>query len=158
MTDTELYYDHMVDEALRGVMVRALRHAERHGLPGDHHFYITFRTDHPGAVVSKDLRARYPEEITIVLQHQYWDLKVEENQFSVGLSFNQTPQILVVPYAAVTAFVDPSVKFGLQFRPFVPGEGEAGEPQAAVEPTGEAAAPAPAASENVVALDRFRKK
>jgi uncharacterized protein len=163
MADNELFYDHMVDEALRGVMVKALRHAEQFGLPGDHHFYITFRTDHPRAVVSADLKARYPEEITIVLQHQYWDLKVDDFGFSVGLSFNQTPQILVVPYGAVTAFVDPSVKFGLQFRPQVEdGDGDDGqaapEPAGQIAPTEDDAAPPTAASDNVVTLDRFRKK
>ena len=160
MADDELFYDHMVDEALRGVMVKALRHAERHGLSGEHHFYITFRTDHPRAVVSADLKARYPEEITIVLQHQYWDLKVEETGFSVGLSFNQTPQILVVPYGAVTAFVDPSVKFGLQFRPQTEDEAPSvPEPVAAIPPAEDDAGAAPAADpDNVVALDLFRKK
>lgn len=161
MADNELFYDHMVDEALRGVMVKALRHAEQFGLPGDHHFYITFRTDHPRAVISADLKARYPEEITIVLQHQYWDLKVEETGFSVGLSFNQTPQILVVPYGAVTAFVDPSVKFGLQFRPHTEdGDGgeAAPEPADQVAPADEDTAAPTAASDNVVTLDRFRKK
>jgi len=157
MADKELFYDHMVDEALRGVMVRALRHTEAYGLSGEHHFYITYRTDHPRAVLSADLRARHPEEITIVLQHQFWDLKVGETSFSVGLSFNQTPQILVVPYGAVTAFVDPSVKFGLQFRPLPPEE-EAGSPR---EPAA-AVAPPPAGggeeAANVVALDHFRKK
>ena len=160
MADDELFYDHMVDEALRGVMVKALRHAERHGLSGEHQFYITFRTDHPRAVVSADLKARYPEEITIVLQHQYWDLKVEETGFSVGLSFNQTPQILVVPYGAVTAFVDPSVKFGLQFRPQTEDEAPSvPEPVAALAPAeGDAEATPAADPDNVVALDRFRKK
>jgi hypothetical protein len=161
MADNELFYDHMVDEALRGVMVKALRHAEQFGLPGDHHFYITFRTDHPRAVISADLKARYPEEITIVLQHQYWDLKVEETGFSVGLSFNQTPQILVVPYGAVTAFVDPSVKFGLQFRPQI-DDGDGGEaapePASQIAPAGDETATPAAASDNVVTLDRFRKK
>jgi hypothetical protein len=157
MTQTLLAYDQMVDDALRGVMVRALRQVESRGLPDDHHFYITFRTDHPRAVLSTDLKARYPEEITIVLQHQFWELKVAEASFSVGLSFNQTPQTLVVPFAAVTAFVDPSVKFGLQFRAAGPGEDGGKEPEAAVaEPTGEA--PPTAASDNIVALDHFRKK
>lgn len=160
MADNELFYDHMVDEALRGVMVKALRHAEQHGLPGDHHFYITFRTDHPRAVISADLKARYPEEITIVLQHQYWDLKVDETGFSVGLSFNQTPQILVVPYGAVTAFVDPSVKFGLQFRPQTDDDGAPVElaEAAQIAPAVEGEAPPAADSDNVVTLDRFRKK
>ena len=157
----DLFYDHMVDEALRGVMVKALRHAERYGLSGDHHFYITFRTDHPRAVVSADLKARYPEEITIVLQHQYWDLKVEETGFSVGLSFNQTPQILVVPYGAVTSFVDPSVKFGLQFRPQTDDARDSGGEAGATAPSQVAPADeaTPSAdSDNVVALDHFRKK
>ena len=154
MTDTPLAYDLMVDDALRGVMVRALRQVAERGLPGDHHFYITFRTDHPGAVLSDDLRARYPQEITIVLQHQFWDLKVGETGFSVSLSFNQVPQTLQVPFDAVTAFVDPSVKFGLQFRPRPPGGESAAGPA-----TGLAAGTAPAAdSDNIVALDRFRKK
>jgi len=164
MADDELFYDQMVDEALRGVMVKALRHAEGYGLSGEHHFYINFRTDHPRAVVSADLKARYPEEITIVLQHQYWDLKVEDTGFSVGLSFNQTPQILVVPYGAVTAFVDPSVKFGLQFRPQNEDEVESDPgavetspvPASQIAPEDEATPTAD--SDNVVALDHFRKK
>ena len=92
--------------------------------PATHHFYITFRTDHPQASVGDDLKSKYPEEITIVLQHQFWDLKVDDDGFSVALSFNQSPQTLQVPYAAVTAFVDPSVKFGLQFKPTLEGERE----------------------------------
>jgi len=159
MTGNELFYDHMVDEALRGVMVKAVRHAEAHGLSGDHHFYITYRTGHPGVVISPDLKARYPEEITIVLQHQFWDLKVDDHGFSVGLSFNQTPQILEVPWSAVTAFVDPSVKFGLQFRPVTPEDGApAPAPQAEVTPAGDDTTPPAADSDNVVALDTFRKK
>lgn len=160
MTGNELFYDHMVDEALRSVMVRALRHAESHGLPGDHHFYVTYRTDYPGVVISADLKARYPEEITIVLQHQFWDLKVGDHGFSVGLSFNQTPQILEVPWGAVTAFVDPSVKFGLQFRPMAPrdGGGGDGEARTQVTPPDDDAPPPSADSDNVVALDTFRKK
>ena len=158
MTDMPLAYDRMVDDALRGVMVRALRHAERHGLPGDHHFYITFRTDHAAAVLSEDLRAKYPEEITIVLQHQFWDLRVGDTGFSVALSFNQASQTLTVPFAAVTAFVDPSVKFGLQFRPLGPAEEPGGEPQPLIGARAEDAPPPTADSDNVVALDHFRKK
>ncbi|MBT5434008.1 MAG: ClpXP protease specificity-enhancing factor SspB [Alphaproteobacteria bacterium] len=160
MTDF-LNYDFMVDDALRSVMVSALRLVEHQGLPGDHHFYITFRTDHPKAGVGGDLRAKYPEEITVVMQHQFWDLVVDDKGFQIGLSFNQMPQLLYVPYAAVTSFVDPSVKFGLQFRP-QPGMEDNDDVPEAKETT--ALAPAPEAeppsadSDNIVALDTFRKK
>lgn len=143
-------------------MVRALRQVESHGLPGEHHFYITFRTDHPRAALDAELKARYPEEITIVLQHQFWGLKVDDTKFEVTLSFNQMPQTLVVPFQAVTAFVDPSVKFGLQFRAVTSGDHEeevkaVEEPQATLAPATEEAPPT-AASDNIVALDQFRKK
>ena len=156
MTDTPLDYDSLVGGALRGVMVEALRHAERHGLSGGHHFYITFRTDHPGTVLADPLKARFPEEITIVLQHQFWDLEVGEAEFRVTLSFNQSPHTLTVPFEAVTTFVDPSVKFGLSFQPsrHAPG-GEAGS-GAAVAATEDAEEPQ-AGANNIVALDRFRK-
>lgn len=110
-----LRYDRMVEDALRGVVREALR-SSIGGLPGPHHFYITFRTDYPGVTLSKAMRARYPEEITIVLQHQYWDLVVTEDWFEVTLSFNRVSERLHVPFVAVTAFADPSVKFGLQFK------------------------------------------
>jgi hypothetical protein len=168
MTDT-LDYDLMVDNALRGVMVSALELVSREGLPGEHHFYITFRTDHPRARVGDDLRAKYSEEITVVMQHQFWDLAVDDKGFTLGLSFNQVPQTLYIPFAAVTAFVDPSVKFGLQFRPqaandladdestgtAVPQQQPTEAPHQ-IQPTdGEAP---DADSDNVVALDHFRKK
>lgn len=106
----------MVEAALRGVVRAALEHTAAHGLPGDHHFYITYRTQTPGVEMPPFLRERYPEEITIVLQHQFWDLKVGDDSFSVSLSFDNQIAQLTVPYAALTAFVDPSVKFGLQFE------------------------------------------
>ena len=115
MTEHELRYDRMVEEALLGVVRRALTSVAEHGLPGNHHFYITFRTDHPEVVLPDHLRQRYPGEMTIVLQHQFWGLEVEEEAFEVTLSFNDVPERLVVPFEAVVAFADPSVRFGLQF-------------------------------------------
>ena len=106
----------MVEDALRGVVRRALENTIEHGLPGDHHFYITFRTQAPGVVMPDFLRARYPEEMTIILQHQFWDLKVGVFEFGVSLSFDNEVAKMTVPFAALTAFVDPSVKFGLQFN------------------------------------------
>ena len=156
MTDS-LDYDVLVDDALRGVMVRLLKLVERDGLPGDHHFYITFRTDHALARLSDDLKGRYPEEITIVMQHQFWDLRVDERGFQVGLSFNQTPQTLYIPFSAVTAFVDPSVKFGLQFRPRASDDHPPEAEQASLLRAPDAEMP-DADSDNVVALDTFRKK
>ncbi len=116
MTDNTLRYDRMVEDALRGVVRRALENTIEHGLPGDHHFYITFRTDASGVVMPDFLRARYPEEMTIILQHQFWDLKVGVFEFGVSLSFDNQVAEMTVPFAALTAFVDPSVKFGLQFN------------------------------------------
>ena len=116
MGDGGLRYDRMVERALRGVMHDALAHAAKHGLPGAHHFYITFRTDHPKAQLDQSLKTRFPQEMTIVLQHQFWDLSIDADGFSVTLSFSNVPQRLVIPFAAVTAFTDPSVNFGLQFQ------------------------------------------
>lgn len=116
MGDGGLRYDRMVERALRGVMHDALAHAAKHGLPGAHHFYITFRTDHPKAQLDQSLKTRFPQEMTIVLQHQFWDLSMDADGFSVTLSFSNVPQRLVIPFAAVTAFTDPSVNFGLQFQ------------------------------------------
>jgi len=117
-----LRYDKMVETALRGVVREALARAAASGLPGGHHFYITFRTRYPGAKLSDTLLQQYPEEMTIVLEHQFWDLDVEEDHFAVTLSFQGRTERLSVPWEAVTAFTDPSVKFGLQFQP---GEGVA---------------------------------
>lgn len=116
MTETSLDYPAMIDFAMRGVVREALRQVEKAGLPGDHHFFISYRTDYPGVQMSDALRGRYPEDITVVIQHQYWDLKVEEDKFSVTLSFSNVPEKLVVPFMALTAFADPSIKFGLQFH------------------------------------------
>jgi hypothetical protein len=115
MADDELRYDRMVEDALRSVVSRALSHAAEHGLSGDHHFYITFLTDRPGVVIPDHLRSHYPSEMTIVLQHQFSGLEVGPDAFGVTLSFSNKPERLTVPYAAVSAFADPSVRFGLQF-------------------------------------------
>ena len=120
--DSLIPYDEIVQEALRAVVGRVLGQIEAAGssLPGNHHFYITFKTGAPGVSIPNDLRERFPDEMTIVLQNKFWDLNVEESGFSVGLSFNQVPAKLVVPYAAITAFVDPAVDFGLQFQAVSP--------------------------------------
>ncbi|MEA1072694.1 SspB family protein [Sphingomonas sp. LY160] len=110
-------YDEIVQEALRAVVGRVLHEIERTGgLPGSHHFYITFKTQMPGVSIPKHLSERFPDEMTIVIQHRYWDLKVEDDQFSVGLSFGGIPSTLVIPFAAVTDFVDPAVDFSLKFQ------------------------------------------
>jgi len=110
-------YDEIVQEALRDVVGRVLTQVEQTGgLPGEHHFYITFRTRMPGVSIPKHLVERFPEEMTIVLQHRYWDLKVEDDFFTVGLSFGNVPSTLVVPFAAVTRFHDPAVEFSLTFQ------------------------------------------
>src|SRR4051812_3994879 len=108
-------YDLLAQEALRGVVRRVLAEAAKSGLPGEHHFYLTFHTRAPGVAISPRLAAQHPQEMTIVLQHQFWDLAVGEEGFEVGLSFKGVPERLVVPFAAITGFFDPSVQFGLQF-------------------------------------------
>ena len=143
MADDGLRYEVLVERALRGVLREALSYIAEHGLPGDHHFYITFRTDHPDVDISDVLHDRYPGEMTIVLQHQFWDLDVEENRFGVTLSFADLPQRLSIPFEAVIAFTDPSVRFGLQFDTG-PGEEDGAEarPSAEIEtlPVGRVAA------------------
>ena len=109
-------YDLLVQEALRGVVRKVLADAARDGLPGDHNFYITFRTDAPGVRISPRTREKFPEEITIILQHQFWDLEVTDTGFQVGLSFSNVPELLTVPFDAIRGFFDPSVQFGLKFE------------------------------------------
>lgn len=116
-TEDLIRYDVMVQEALLGVVRKVLQDAARFGLPGEHHFYITFRSQGPGVKISARLREKYPDEMTIVLQHQFWDLVVGETHFEVGLSFGGVPEKLSVPYDALTGFYDPSVQFGLKFTP-----------------------------------------
>lgn len=150
----EMRYDALAQEALRGVVKSALkRAAQPDGLPGAHHFYITFKTQAAGVSLPPDLAQKYPDEMTVVLQHQYWDLAPGETFFSVMLKFGGQPKRLSVPYAVITRFYDPSVQFLLQFEPpEIPGPAD--EVQAPV-PEPEAATPdAP----KIVSLDQFRKK
>lgn len=116
MEVTSLSYERMVEDALRGVLRQALKITEAQGLPGAHHFYITFDTTHPGLKIAPSLKALHPNEMTIVLQHQFWDLNVGDDRFEITLSFSGVSQRLSVPFAAVTAFADPHAKFGLQFH------------------------------------------
>ena len=165
-----LPYDEWTEAAMRQVMVRALAHAAAHGLPGEHHFYLTFRTDHPGVVIPARLRAQYPQEMTIVLQHQFWDLTMDEESglISVGLSFGGMASTLVIPLAAVTAFADPYVRFGLRFTPAAAAAAEVPAPTATEAPAAADAAapgePGPAAepeaepAPQVVSLDAFRRR
>jgi hypothetical protein len=160
VNDQVLRYDRMVEDALRGVMRQCLALvARRGGLPGGHHFYITFRTRHAGVAIPSHLLARYPEEITIVLQHQFWNLDVGEDRFSVVLAFGGVRETLVVPFAAVSAFADPSAKFGLQYQ-VEAGEATAAPPQPtpAPAPLAEPSRPVDPPKGQVIALDAFRKK
>lgn len=166
MSGDPLNYQALTEEALRGVVRQALSTAAQRGLPGQHHFYLTFRTGYPGVELADSLRERHPEEMTIVLQHQFWGLEVTERQFAVTLSFNGQHERLVVPFAAVTAFVDPSVQFGLQFSVATAPAAAAGPvaalpgkpATAAAPPEPPAAADEPAGEDGrVVALDAFRK-
>lgn len=153
-----LPYEQWHEEAQRHVVVQALKYVGQHGLPGEHHFYLTFRTDHPGAVVPARLRAQYPQEMTIVLQHQFWDLVVDEAAgiMSVGLSFGGVPSTLRIPLAAITAFADPYMRFGLRLRAEAPDE-NAAEPEAEAEPE-TPAEPPPSEQPQVVSLDAFRRR
>jgi uncharacterized protein len=179
MATDHIRYDILAQEALRGVVRTVLTDAAKKGLPGEHHFKITFNTTAPGVRLSDRMRAQYPESMTIILQHQFWDLLVSDDIFEVGLSFGGVPERLAVPFVAVTAFYDPAVQFGFQFEPM---EAEAaGDRSAAVtpgeqsppptrivppEPDKPDALPSPAAAKppdggtggEVVRLDRFRKK
>jgi len=181
----KLQYDALVDDALRSVVRRVLTMIAADGLPGAHHFYISFRTTAAGVEMPDYLREKYPDEMTIVLQHQYWDLKVGEESFEVTVSFNKRNERLLVPFAAMLAFVDPSVRFGLQFEKRDQAAGQLPAPDklpALVGPPGdEKAAPDGTAATadkdslhvtpedmkdekpkdadtKVVALDAFRKK
>jgi hypothetical protein len=169
MTDDQMRYDEMVQNALRGVVREALTQTAEVGLPGDHHFYLTFRTRAPGVSIPDYLQDQYPEEMTIVLQHQFWDLVVEEDYFSVTLSFKNRPAELHVPYSALSAFVDPSVKFGLQFNVETGGVMvPAMRPEGDLVPVSDnsTGADGPVAADNetgkdgaeVVNLDQFRNK
>ncbi len=151
----DMGYEAMVQEAMRGVVKTALeRAASPRGLPGAHHFYVTFRTGAPGVSAPPDLLEKYPDEMTIVLQHQYWNMTAGETSFAVTLKFGGEPQELSVPYRAISRFYDPSVQFLLQFTP---GEGEVERTPAALP---SAVEPEATASDEpkVISLDQFRKK
>lgn len=158
MPDSLIPYDEIVQEALRAVVGRVLGQVETTGgdLPGAHHFYITFKTQAPGVSVPKHLSERFPDEMTIVLQNKFWDLKVEETLFRVSLTFNQVPAQLVIPFGAITAFVDPAVNFALQFQ----AQDEANEPEPHEEAENDATPPPapPADGSNVVTVDFGKRK
>lgn len=145
-------YEEMVQEGLRQVVRQSLERAQHEELPGAHHFYISFQTNFPGVRVPESLLSRHPEEMTIVIQHQYWDLEVTDEGFGVTLSFNDSQERVYVPFEALLSFMDPSVKFGLQFTPpplfdldeDYEGDGESDEPLEL--------------KDNVVTLDTFRRK
>ena len=182
MATDHIRYDLLAQEALRGVVRTVLTDVAKKGLPGEHHFKITFSTTAPGVELSERMSERYPQEMTIVLQYQFWDLTVAEETFEVGLSFGGVPERIVIPFDAITAFFDPSVQFGFQFELLdVAGneaatrssETAAAAPEAANAKPGDLPSPAPVtpltppspaaerAAEGggqVVRLDRFRKK
>lgn len=156
VADSLIPYDEIVQEALRAVVGRVLGSvAESGGLPGGHHFYITFKTHAPGVDIPPRLIERFPDEMTIVLQHRFWDLKVDEERFSVGLSFNQVPAMLTIPFAAITGFHDPAVNFELRFQAQEMPEDP--EPPEEAENDGGSAKGADDGS-NVVSVDFKRKK
>lgn len=153
-------YEALAQDALRGVVKAALKRAAAPGgLPGAHHFYITFKTDAAGVSGPVDLLSKYPDEMTIVLQHQYWDLAPGETFFSVTLQFGGQPKRLSIPYAAVTRFYDPSVQFLLQFEPPPAAPADTKAISAPAEPPSEPAPPSEGEGETkIVSLDQFRKK
>jgi hypothetical protein len=175
MATDHIRYDVLVRDALRGVLRKVLSDAAAHGLPGEHHFFITFISSAEGVKLSQRLLAQYPDEMTIILQHQFWDLVVHEDHFEVGLSFGGIPERLAVPFSAIKSFFDPSVQFGLQFEPSedaVVAPAAKNLPAAPASSAPSASAAAPAISDEkaeeppkpggdgaeVVRLDRFRKK
>jgi hypothetical protein len=167
MAKDHIGYEALADRALRSVVKEALKRTEKQGLIGSHHFYLTFRTRDPGVEIPEFLAERYPEEMTIVLQNQYWGLKVGEDGFEVGLTFQKMPTTLVVPFAALTAFVDPSVQFGLQFRNSstakkAPTLRDAAKTAPAKAPQVPTAPEEPSkelpSTPQVISIDKFRKK
>ena len=157
VADSLIPYDEIVQEALRAVVGRVLGSiAETGGLPGEHHFYITFKTHAPGVDIPQRLVERFPDEMTIVIQNRYWDLSVDETRFSVGLSFNQVSSKLVIPYSAITGFHDPAVNFELRFQA-QEGPDDAASAHDPAENDGPAAVPVEDGS-NVVSVDFKRKK
>ena len=171
MATDHIRYDVLARDALRGVLRKVLSDAAADGLPGEHHFFITFMSTAEGVKLSPRLLAQYPDEMTIILQHQFWDLVVHDDRFEVGLSFGGIPERLAVPFSAIKSFFDPSVQFGLQFEPSETAELPAAKNLPAAPAASAVAAPAEAMPEEqaeepekpnegaeVVRLDRFRKK
>ena len=157
MPHDQMRYDLLTQDAMRGVVRTALEKVQKDGLPGEHHFFITFMTQAPGVEISDVLMGRYPHEMTIVMQHQFWGLDVREDEFLVGLTFNKMPEKLRIPFSAVKGFFDPSVQFGLQF----PIEGEAemtSESELDEQISDESAVTGESTPGEVVSLDTFRKK
>jgi len=156
MPDSLIPYDDIVQEALRTVVGRVLGSvATNGGLPGEHHFYITFKTQAPGVDIPQRLMERFPDEMTIVIQNRYWDLTVDDERFSVGLSFNQVPSKLIIPYSAITGFQDPAVHFELRFQ--AQDEPDGPEPQHEPAENDSVVTPVEDGS-NVVSVDFKRKK
>tara|TARA_B100001778_G_scaffold334930_1_gene349192 strand:- start:3548 stop:4069 length:522 start_codon:yes stop_codon:yes gene_type:complete len=162
-----LRYDKMVEKALRGVVRRAVEEVRDEGLPGDHHFYITFLTEHPGVDIPDYLKDRYPTEMTIVLQYQFYDLTVDDEFLCVTLSFNNIPERLVVPMPAITIFADPSVNFALQFQPLTSRNEDDDDSDDDHDPDDDGGSKKPkkkadkkedAPKGEVISLDQFRKK
>lgn len=157
MSEDYINYPQMIDNAMRNMVRDVMRRVQSEGLPGEHHFFISYNTQFPGVKMSDQLRAKYPKDITIVMQHQFWDFKVEDHQFNVTLSFGGAPEKLTVPFAALTAFADPSIKFGLQFQSlsteenFIPPTSGGDEPEPASDDSGEG-------MDKIISLDAFRKK
>jgi uncharacterized protein len=157
--DSLIPYDEIVQEALRAVVGRVLGTvAETGGLPGAHHFYITFKTHAPGVDIPQRLIERFPDEMTIVMQHRFWDLTVDDRKFSVGLSFNQIPSILTIPFAAITGFHDPAVNFELRFQAADGPEGPEPHEHDDAENDGAPVAKPADDGSNVVSVDFKRKK
>jgi hypothetical protein len=165
MAEDLIRYDVLAQEALRGLVRKVLTEVAQAGLPGEHHFFITFDTRHPGVRISSRLKEQYPADMTVVLQHQFWDLAVTESGFEVGLSFKGVPERLGVPFRAIQSFVDPHANFALKFEPAltpVAGNNDERAPAGMVPAAAPSETPRPApeagATADVVSLDAFRKK
>ena len=164
MSKDKMRYDLLIQDARRSLVKAALRRVVKEGLPGNHHFFISFRTDAPGVEMSDALRAQYPEEMTIVLQNQFWDLAVDEESFSVALKFNQVLQPLHIPFRALTMFNDPAVQFQMELQPAAGGTpapvvSPRFAPEPAALPKGDTSRPQKSEERGaVVSLDAFRKK
>jgi uncharacterized protein len=158
MADDQIRYDILAQEALRGVMRKVLTEVARTGLPGNHHFFITFVTGAPGVRISSRLRERYPDQMTIVVQYQYWDLKVTDTGFEIGLSFSDVPEKLEIPFSAVRGFYDPSVSFELEFDVKTEDETDAAESVTALPGAEPDATPKPVPARKAPAAEKAKGK